>query len=363
MSVKGSEGSELLLKCPRCGSSYPALLSDFRCPKDGEPLFVSSEGVFIHPELLRFTLGEGRTPLVRRGKTFLKLEYLNPTGSFKDRGAATAISFLIGKGIHTIIEDSSGNAGIAYSCYGNAAGFHVRVYVPSDVPEGKYAIMRGCGAEVVRAGTRNEAHERALTDRSGVYVGHTINPYFIEGTKLIARELLEDLGKKALKESTIFVPVASGTLLIGLWKGLKELLEVGELEELPKVVAVQACGYSYLSEIGPLKVINLECSDGESTSFADALRLTKGERGHQAYSALEELSGELVVVGDPVGEKAFKELIRSGFLVEPTSALAYAASQHYLREGLANQVVVPLTGSGLKYIPVDRRLWSILEVG
>jgi threonine synthase len=362
MSVKGSESHELLLKCPKCGSSYPSSLSDFRCPKDGEPLLVYSEKAFIHHDLLRFTLGEGKTPLVRRGKTFLKLEYLNPTGSFKDRGAATAISFLIGKDVHTIIEDSSGNAGIAYSCYGSAAGFHVRVYVPSDVPEGKYALMRGCGAEVIRSGTRNEAHEKALTDRSGVYVGHTINPYFIEGTKLIAKELLEDLGKRALSDSTIFAPVASGTLILGLWKGFKELLLSGEIEELPRVVAVQACGYSYLTHFNPGKVISLECKEGEMTSFADALRLTKGERGRQVYEALKEMSDELVIVGDPAGKAAFKELIKSGFLAEPTSSLAYAASKYYLKQGRANQVIVPLTGSALKFIPADKRLWNVLGI-
>ncbi len=353
---------DLVLKCHKCGKEYEPKPGLYRCPKCGEPLLVESKTEFIHPSLKKFSLGEGGSPLINRGKFYFKLEYLNPTGSFKDRGAATVISYLLSSGeSKTLIEDSSGNAGIAYSCYGNAAGFKVKIYVPSDVPEGKYAIMRGCGSEVIRAGTRNDAHKAALNDSEGIYVGHTINPYFIEGTKAIAKELLKELGGKRLKESTIFVPVASGTLMLGLWKGLKELLNANEITELPKVVAVQACGYDYLSSLGTLKVSRLSCG-GEKTHFADALRLTKGERGHQTFEAIKELSGELVVVGDSAAEESYRELVKSGFLIEPTSSLAYAAAKRYMNEGLINYAVVPLTGSGLKYIPVEHKLWKILGV-
>ena len=353
---------DLVLKCPKCGKEYEPEPGLYRCPECGEPLLVESGKEFIHPSLKKFSLGEGKTPTIRKGKIFLKLEYLNPTGSFKDRGAATAISYLLSSGVSkALIEDSSGNAGISYSCYSNAAGFRVKIYVPSDVPEGKYAIMKGCGAEVFKAGTRNDAHKAALKDTEGIYVGHTINPYFIEGTKAIAKELLEQLGRNILQESTIFTPIASGTLILGLWKGLKELVSVGELTELPKVIAVQACGYDYLSSLGSLKTNKLSCK-GEKTEFADALRLTKGERGLQSFNAVKELSGELVVVGDSVAEVAYKELVRSGFLIEPTSSLAYYAAKHYMSEGLINYAIVPLTGSGLKYIPVERKLWRILGV-
>ena len=352
----------LVLKCPKCGEEYEPKPGLYRCPKCGEPLLLKGGEEFVHPSLRRFSLGEGRTPIISRGKFFLKLEYLNPTGSFKDRGAAAAISYLLSSSERKVlIEDSSGNAGIAYSCYGNAAGFRVRVYVPSDIPAGKYAIMRACGSEVIRAGTRDEAHKAALSDVEGIYVGHTVNPYFIEGTKAIAKELLNDLGKAKLRESVIFAPVASGTLMLGLWKGFKELLSMGEIDELPKVVAVQACGYDYLSSIGALKVSKLSCR-GEKTRFADALRLTKGERGRQTFEAVRELSGELVVVGDPAAMETYKELVRSGFLIEPTSSLAYAAAKYYMSEGLSNYAIVPLTGSGLKYIPAERRLWEILGV-
>ncbi len=352
--------AEVRLRCPKCGAEYEAGVSTYRCRRCGEPLLVKSEGAFLSREFTSLTLGEGSTPTVRRGRIFFKLECLNPSGSFKDRGAASAVSFLLGKGVSTIIEDSSGNAGIAFSCYGAAAGLKVRVYVPSDVPEGKYAIMRGFGAEVIRAGSRDDAHFAAINDHEGVYVGHTVNPYFIEGVKLIAAELLSDLGKEVLAESTIFAPIASGTLLLGLWKGFKEMLEAGTIDSLPKVVGVQACGYDYLSRSSELKVTRLACT--EKTKFADALRLTKGERAKQNLLALKELGGELVVVGDPVAIDGFRELVKSGLLIEPTSSLAYVAAKHYLQEGLANYAVVPLTGSGLKYLPADKRLWSILGV-
>ncbi len=358
--MREDNNRELMLKCPKCGEVFKASPNTYRCPKCGEPLLVVGEGAVPHPKLRTFTLGEGNTPIIRRGKYLFKLEYLNPTGSFKDRGAATAVSYVMNEGINEVIEDSSGNAGIAYSCYGGAAGLKVRIYVPSDVPEGKYAIMRACGAEVVRAGTRDEAHAAALSDSSGVYVGHTINPYFLEGTKVLAKELVGQLGKNALRNAVIFAPVASGTLILGLWKGFKELLQGGEIDHLPRVVGVQACGYDYLRRLGGLKVTELECR--APTTFADALRLTKGERGMQSFMAVKELSGELVVVGDTPAKEAFRELVRMGFLAEPTSSLAYAAAKYYVAEGEVDEAVVPLTGSGLKYIPAERKLWGVLGI-
>ncbi|RLG82149.1 MAG: threonine synthase, partial [Thermoprotei archaeon] len=291
------------------------------------------------------TLGEGGTPLVRFSSgVYLKLEYMNPTGSFKDRGAALAISRALDLGCGVVVEDSSGNAGIAIAAYAGRAGVKARIYVPSDIPRGKHAILKMLGADVVRAGTRDEAHEAAIRDRGGCYVGHVVNPFFIEGVKDLALELVNELGGPP---KAFLAPTASGTLILGVWKGFKELKELGVIDELPRLIAVQACGYSTLK--GYVNHYELGCD--RPSRIADALRLTKVARLAQIVGAIKETRGFLVVVGDEPALNALKELWRAGVAAEPSSALAYAAATHLIANNLIDKpVVVPITGSGLKYV-------------
>jgi len=298
-------------------------------------------------------LGEGRTPLINfHGNLYLKLENLNPTGSFKDRGAALAISWVknVGK-FKTVIEDSSGNAGIAVSAYSAGAGLKARIYVPSTIPEGKYLMLRVFGAEVIKAGTRNDAHRKATSDREGLYVGHVINPLFIEGMKDIALEIVKDLRSVP---DTILAPVASGTLILALWKGFNELRELGLIDRIPRLISVQACGYSTLKDM--VKTYYIECD--HPSELADALRLTIVPRINQIANAVKGSSGFNMVVGDKALVKALKELWVRGITAEPSSAATYAAYRYAMKEGidLGNLVVAIITGSGLKYVKDIGRL-------
>jgi len=348
-----------VLKCPRCGVELDLLAKHHLCPRCGEPLLLKvelrvperGELKSLVPEGLKLvTLGEGRTPTIEFGSYVFKLEFLNPTGSFKDRGASLSVSRALKLGFKVVIEDSSGNAGISTAAYSARAGLKARVYVPRDAPQGKLRLIKAFGAEVITAETRDEAHRRAVSDSSGFYVGHVVDPFFIEGVKDISLELYSL--RKDLE--AIVVPVASGTLFLGLLKGFEELLELGLVDSVPTLIPVEACGYSKLR--GYLKPVYLECAESEKSLLADALRLTVVPRLRQiAEGAARAKAPYAVIVGDRAIGEALKELYSLGLPVEPSSAATYAAAK-YVAKDLGTRVVVPLTGSGLKYVPVPSEL-------
>ncbi len=347
-----------VLRCPECGLEVPPLSPSNTCPRCGEPLFLEvdpedivREGArsLVPGDLKRVTLGEGGTPLIQHGRLLLKLEFLNPTGSFKDRGAALTISRALAAGWRTVVEDSSGNAGIAVAAYAARAGIRARIYAPADAPQGKLRLIRAFGAELMTARTRDEARRAALEDRSGVYVGHVVEPFFIEGVKDLALELV----RSGERFDAIAVPVASGSLFLGLYKGFEELARLGLVDGVPTMVPVEACGFAKLTRY--LKTVFLACEEGARSLLADALRLTAVPRLRQIAERAGRVSPYVIVVGDESIGEALRELYSIGLPVEPTSAAVYAAAKHVARD-VGGRVVVPLTGSGLKYVPAPSEL-------
>lgn len=365
--------------CRKCGRVYGSDFRGFRCSCGGvlEVVVDLSEvksitvgglrGVFRYAPLLpklgkHISLGEGGTPVISAEKyglsIFFKLEYLNPTGSFKDRGSAVAVSKALELGVNEVLEDSSGNTGISIAAYAAYAGIKAHIYVPSDIPLGKYRLIKSFGANVVKAGSRDEASELVLKNikEGSYYIGHTWNPYFIEGTKTLAYEVFEELPKI----DYVIMPVASGSLLLGFWKGFNELMRLGLVSDVPKLVAVQACGYESLKKYLS-NVVSVECRG--YTALADAIRLTNAPRLPYIAEAITNSGGYVVVVNDELIKWAVKELYRMGLVVEPTSAAAYAALK-LVRGDLSGRVLIPLTGSGLKYIADPASgLYGVFEDG
>lgn len=340
------------LECWRCGFQTEYEPGLYVCRNCGEPLLVRSdfheslrrEGTLIPQELRIVSLGEGKTPLIRgREGIYLKLDYLNPSGSFKDRGAATAVSEALNRGCRLIIEDSSGNAGISYSAYAGRAGIKARIYVPYDAPLGKKNLLKALGAEVIEAPTRDEAARLAVSDMEGCYVGHRINPYFLEGMKDLALELVRELGEV----DYVVCPLASGTLLIGLWKGYGELIEAGLIKRAPKLVAVQACGYESLAKY--YKPYMNVCRS--RAQLPDGIRLTDAPRLQHVAEILKETEGLYTVVDDNLTLPYLRELWREGIVAEPTSAYGYAVARELMNErSISGKVVVILTGNGIKHV-------------
>ncbi len=324
--------------CKKCGFKTETDKWLWKCPSCGGVLEI--EGRVESPKI---TLGEGNTPLVNLfgfgGDVYFKLEYLNPTGSFKDRGSAMALSQAQKLGIGCIVEDSSGNAGISVAAYAAAAGIWATVVVPKGCAPGKRHLIEALGAEIVEAEDREAAGNRAreMETQGCAYIGHQWNPWFIKGMETIASEINEQLGKVP---DAVITPVSSGTLLLGLYNGFRKS------KKLPRLYAVQASGYSPLHDAIHGKY------EGKPSKLADALQVLNPPRLEQMKEAITKTGGDALVVNDEEILSALAKLLKAGAIVEPSSASALAGYLQLLNSGKiksGEKVVIILTGSGLKY--------------
>ena len=307
------------------------------------------------------TLGEGGTPLVAAewgGRSvYLKAEYLNPTGSFKDRGASVLVAALGAMGVRDVVEDSSGNAGAALAAYAARAGLCTRVYVPAHASAVKQAQIAAFGAQVVPVpGPRAEATRavRAAVAEGAVYASHVYSPWYAHGVKTIAFELWEQLDGRA--PSSVLVPVGHGSLLLGLYQGFRDLLAAGLVERLPRIFGVQARACAPLMRACAPLVRAWERGDAdvepvdEGDTVAEGVRIAAPPRGRAVLAAVRESGGAVLSLDDEKTLAAQRGLAQRGFAVEPTSALAVAALDH-LGGRLGDVPVVVLTGSGFKSPP------------
>jgi threonine synthase len=289
------------------------------------------------------TLGEGATPIVPYEKFLLKLESISPTGSFKDRGAATAITAARAAGARLVVEDSSGNAGTAIAAYAAAAGLRARIFAPDDIVASKARAIQVLGAELVRiSGPRSAVTGAALMAARDAYdVGHARDDTFLEGVKTIAYELFEELGDEL---HDIVTPVGQGTVLIGLAMGFADLVAAGRLAQAPRLHGVQSEACAPLvrgASIGrPAPVVR-------QPSIADGIRIPEPTRAERSYAAVRYSGGRWIAVPDEAIEQDWRQAATVGLLIEPTSAAAIVGARTlHLPPG----AVLIITGSGLKAI-------------
>jgi len=289
------------------------------------------------------TLGEGATPIVPYERFLLKLESISPTGSFKDRGAATAITAARAAGARIVVEDSSGNAGTAIAAYAAAAGLRARIYAPDDIVASKARAIQVLGAELVKiSGPRSAVTEAALIAARDAYdVGHARDDAFLEGIKTIAYELFEALGDEL---HDIVTPVGQGTMLIGLAMGFADLVAAGRMAKAPKLHGVQSEACAPLvrgAAIGrPAPVVR-------QPSIADGIRIPEPTRAERSYAAVRYSGGRWIAVPDDAIEQAWRQAATVGMLIEPTSAAAIVGARVL---NLPAGAVLIITGSGLKAI-------------
>jgi threonine synthase len=334
----------------RCGCGAPWALEPFGRVPSLEDLRDRPPGIWRYREALPVagapvSLGEGGTPLVpaRDGGLHFKVESVNPTGSFKDRGAAVLLTAARAAGAGALIEDSSGNAGAAVAAYAARAGIEATIYVPDAASPGKLAQLAAYGARVVRVAGSREAVAAAAQAAPGRYASHCWDPFFFHGTKTIAYELWEALEGRG--PSHVIAPVGHGTMLLGLWLGFRELVQGGALARTPRLVGVQSAACAPLA--GPA----LGLGTGTGDTVAEGIRVREPVRPAEIRRAVQESGGRFMVVGDAEIAAARTRLGREGLFVEPTAAVAPAAACRLLEEGAfapSDLVVVPLTGHGLK---------------
>jgi threonine synthase len=289
-------------------------------------------------------MGEGETPLleVELG-LHVKLEFLSPTGSFKDRGAVMLVAGALRRGAERLIADSSGNAGSAIAAYATRAGLPCTVFVPERTSAGKQAQISAYGANVERVpGDRTAAAERAAAEveRTGAtYASHVHDPLFTEGTKTFALEVREQLGRAP---DSVLIPVGNGTLLLGAAQGFRELRDAGLIDRLPALIAVQSERCAPLAEAwarGLDAPVEVEARE----TAAEGIAIPRPARGSAILAAVRESAGRVVSLPEAAIAPAAHDLARRGLLVEPTAAVVWAA-----RDEAMGTTVIPLCGSGLK---------------
>lgn len=302
------------------------------------------------------TLGEGFTPIVDREILGLparfKLEFLSPTGSFKDRGASVVMTQMAASGVDRAVEDSSGNAGQAMAAYASRAGIAVEVLVPDDAPAPKLAAIEACGGRLVRVSGGRAAASAAALQRAEAglpYASHVWNPFFLEGTKTFAFEIWEQTDRRI--PPRIFLPVGNGSLLIGAFDGFASLREHGLCDRVPRLVGVQAevCAPLVTPREGR------ERAPLGERSLADGIRIIAPPRARRAAEAVERTGGEFLSVPEAAIEETWRALARSGLHVEPTAAVALAGALDWARSDVSRREMdaegpplIALTGSGLK---------------
>lgn len=341
----------------RCSCGGPLTFESVDLRVDAKPALSGWESLWDFASLLpieqRVTLGEGWTPLVDSDapNTAYKLEWLFPTGSFKDRGAATTLSHASALGVERVIEDSSGNAGAAIATYAARAGIEATIYVPADAKPSKIRAIERTGATVEPV----EGDRQAVTDAciaavedpatTGWYASHAWNPAFFEGTATFAYEIAAQ--RDWAVPDAIVVPLGHGTLFLGAYLGFRRLEEVGWTDSVPRLYGVQAAGAAPI-----VADRHGESVAQGSNEVADGIQITDPVRRAQIHDAIDETGGDAVAVSDTATEQALEALHESGFYVEPTSAVARAGLEQ-LRDagaiGANESVVVALTGSGLKH--------------
>jgi threonine synthase len=351
------------LACPACGETYadrwrcvcgtPLEFASTPRPDGPAPPFASFDtrrGLWAFDAFLpvepRVSLGEGLTPLVDApawDATF-KLEYVSSTGSFKARSAATTVSRALELGVDRVIEDSSGNAGTAIATYAARAGLDADVYVPASVTDAKRRAIAATGARVREiTGDREavaDACREAVTDGDGWYASHAWNPAFFAGTATFGIELAAQRDWSA--PDVVVVPLGHGTLLLGAYRGFRALVEAGWVDELPRLLAVQAAGYA------PVADDRQDASeDGGTNDLADGIQIREPVRRGAIEAALDATDGDAIAVSAAAVRAALDDLLEAGLGVEPTAAVAPAGLRAYRDRDAVDadaDVVVPLTG-------------------
>ena len=392
------------LQCLICGRSYQPDEIDYICPEHGnegivdvvydydlikesfnrEQLKGSSEWtIWRYKPLLPVAadsivppLAVGWTPLyaVPRLAADLGLKHLwvkddgrNPTASFKDRASTIAVVKAREKQAAVITTASTGNAAAALSGLCASVGQACVIFVPAAAPQAKIAQLLAYGARVLLVqGTYNDAFELCLEAAAeyGWYNRNTAyNPYMTEGKKTAAFEICEQLKWNA--PDVILVSVGDGCIIGGLHKGLKDLLALGWIEKMPRLIGVQSEGSNYMAQAWENDEDVLTKAPIQASTVADSISAELPRDRLKAMAAVRQTNGAYVQVSDEAILTAIPNLARgSGVFAEPAGAAAYAGLVKAVEKGLVSvdeRVVVVNSGNGLK--DVQSAMKGVEKVG
>ena len=300
------------------------------------------------------SLGEGCTPLLRTEldniPVLIKPEWFNPTASFKDRGTTVMVSVVASQGISEILEDSSGNGGSSVAAYAAAAGIKAKILAPESTSAAKILQSRIHGAQIeLVPGSRTATSDEALRQAGErFYSSHNWHPFFLQGTKLLAYEIWEDLGFTA--PDSVVVPAGAGSLVLGCFIGFTELVASGAIERIPRILVAQPQNCSPLANA--FAAGEPITSDGHwKPTLAEGASIARPVRDREVLAAVALSGGGFQTVSEEEIPIAVRSLAAQGLYAEPTSSIVAAALSGFRRQGLVQSgetTVVVLSGSGLK---------------
>jgi|APSaa5957512622_1039677.scaffolds.fasta_scaffold04101_7 threonine synthase len=363
--------------CSSCNADHGSRIDFHQCPQCSSPLSFTLDppatfprshietrppGMWRYAEALPVfpspvSLGESSTPLVpfQCGdfQGLAKCEYALPSGSYKDRGSALLMSYLLENGVPEAVEDSSGNAGASLAAYAARADIRLKVFCPASASAGKLLQIRLYNAELVRVeGPRPRATEALLeyVEKTGAsYASHLWHPLFIEGVKTAAFEIVEQLAWTA--PDAVLCPVGAGSILLGLHRGFAELLAAGSIDRLPRLVAVQAQNVSPVHAAYRAGAATVAPAIDAPPTRAEGIALPGPIRDREVLQAIAASSGSVIAVTEEEIADGVRQFGRAGFCVEPTSAVVWHGLRRFREEAsLASnaRVVTILSGHGLK---------------
>ncbi len=359
------------IHCSNCHRPYPDQGVPYRCPTCGGifdfagPLvFEPSQVDETQPGIWRYrhtfglpedapvvSLGEGNTPLVWAEafgrQVAFKLDYLNPSGSFKDRGTAPLTSFLVARGVKAAVEDSSGNAGASFAAYAAFTNIQAQIFVPDYASGPKRKQIEAYGAEVTPIpGPRSAAAEAVLhaAGEGAVYASHAYLPHGTPGYATVAYELVDQLGQAP---GAVIAPAGHGSYLLGAGRGFEALKAAGLIDRVPALVGVQARACAPLWSVFSHGPMGLEMvMEGET--LAEGVRVRQPMRGDALLPVVESSGGTFFAVEEDEILHGHQQLATRGLYVEPTSAIVWPAIEHAIANDVPDPIVVLLSGFGLK---------------
>lgn len=392
------------LECVICGEMYGADEVQYVCPNHGNdgildvkydyeliahrveenpiPPVGSGGGIWRYRDLLPVAIDEfpplmvGDTPLYNSTrlanalgirKVLIKDDSRQPSASFKDRASALALVKAEETGAGVIATASTGNAAAALACIAASVEKPTVIFVPASAPKAKIAQLLVYGSTVMLVeASYDAAFELCLEacDKFGWYNRNTaFNPYMTEGKKTVVYEVCQQLGQTQggtwQVPDVVVVPVGDGCIIGGVHKGFTDLLQLGWIDQMPRIIGVQAAGSDFLWQAWSQQEDVLTKAPIVAETVADSISAGLPRDRIKAMRAVNQTGGAFVRVSDEMILNAIPILARAtGVFAEPAAAAAYAGLESALRQGFIEEkesVLVLVTGSGLKDINAAMR--------
>jgi threonine synthase len=370
-SLATAEGT--WMTCPKCGPADGVLdvgydLDRVKDAWQARPLSERPRNHWRYEELLplkpsavRHDWSVGYTPIIDSERLARQLgikqllfkdEGRNPTASFKDRASSVGVAHALQVGAKTIACASTGNAASSLAGHAALAGMPAMIFVPQTAPEPKVAQLQVFGAKVFAVKASYDAAydlcSKACQEFGWYNRNCAINPVLVEGKKTAGLEVAEQCHEMKSMPDWVAVSVGDGCTIAGIWKGLKQMHELGVIDRLPRLIAAQA------AEVAPLRYAmenDRLPPPSNGTTIADSIDVHVPRNWRKAIHAINEAHGELVPASDDEILDAMRMAGRNGVFAEPAAAASLAAVVAAIESkiiGPNERVLVMVTGSGLK---------------